>query len=69
MSSDQCSRMALKCAKPFGSKLLTYKEGGLECLQQVGARRGGELFSLIFAQILMNFLRNFADNLENGEIF
>ena len=28
MSSDQCSRMALKCAKPFGSELLTYKEGG-----------------------------------------
>ena len=28
MSSDQCSRMAVKCAKPFGSELLTYKEGG-----------------------------------------
>ena len=28
MSSDQCSRMALKGAKPFGSELLTYKEGG-----------------------------------------
>ena len=28
-----------------------------------------ELFSLIFAQILMKFCRNFADNLENVEIF
>ena len=28
-----------------------------------------EFFSLIFAQILMNFCRNFADNLENVEIF
>ena len=27
-----------------------------------------ELFSLIFAQILMKFCRNFADNLENVEI-
>ena len=27
-----------------------------------------EFFSLIFAQILMNFCRNFADNLENVEI-
>ena len=28
-----------------------------------------EFFSLIFAQILMKFCRNFADNLENDEIF
>ena len=28
-----------------------------------------KLFSLIFAQILMKFCRNFADNLENVEIF
>ena len=28
-----------------------------------------EFFSLIFAQILMKFCRNFADNLENVEIF
>ena len=28
-----------------------------------------QLFSLIFAQILMKFCRNFADNLENAEIF
>ena len=28
-----------------------------------------ESFSLIFAQILMKFCRNFADNLENFEIF
>ena len=28
-----------------------------------------EFFSLIFAQILMRFCRNFADNLENVEIF
>ena len=28
-----------------------------------------EFFSLIFAQILMKFVRNFADNLENVEIF
>ena len=28
-----------------------------------------ELFSLIFAQMLMKFCRNFADNLENVEIF
>ena len=28
-----------------------------------------EFFSLIFAQILMIFCRNFADNLENVEIF
>ena len=28
-----------------------------------------ELFSLIFAQILMKFCRNFADNFENVEIF
>ena len=28
-----------------------------------------EFFSLIFAQILMKFNRNFADNLENVEIF
>ena len=28
-----------------------------------------ELFSLIFALILMKFCRNFADNLENVEIF
>ena len=28
-----------------------------------------EFFSLIFAQILMKFCRNFADNLENSEIF
>ena len=28
-----------------------------------------EFFSLIFAQILMKFYRNFADNLENVEIF
>ena len=28
-----------------------------------------ELFSVIFAQILMKFCRNFADNLENVEIF
>ena len=27
-----------------------------------------EFFSLIFAQILMKFCRNFADNLENVEI-
>ena len=27
-----------------------------------------ELFSVIFAQILMKFYRNFADNLENVEI-
>ena len=28
-----------------------------------------EFFSLIFAQILMKFCRNFADNLEGVEIF
>ena len=28
-----------------------------------------EFFSVIFAQILMKFCRNFADNLENVEIF
>ena len=28
-----------------------------------------EFFSLIFARILMKFCRNFADNLENVEIF
>ena len=28
-----------------------------------------KFFSLIFAQILMKFCRNFADNLENVEIF
>ena len=28
-----------------------------------------EFFSLIFAQILIKFYRNFADNLENVEIF
>ena len=28
-----------------------------------------EFFSLIFAQILMNFFRNFDDNLENVEFF
>ena len=28
-----------------------------------------EFFSLIFAQILMKFCQNFADNLENVEIF
>ena len=28
-----------------------------------------EFFSLIFAQILMKFCRNFADNLENVEFF
>ena len=28
-----------------------------------------EFFSLIFAQILMKFCRNFADNLETAEIF
>ena len=28
-----------------------------------------EFFSLIFGQILMKFCRNFADNLENVEIF
>ena len=28
-----------------------------------------EFFSLIFAQILMKFCRNFADNLEKVEIF
>ena len=28
-----------------------------------------EFFSLIFAQILIKFCRNFADNLENVEIF
>ena len=47
----------------------TFSHFSMFFLQNFAKFRFFEIFSLIFAQILMKFCRNFADNLENVEIF